>query len=63
MEPASETREKQEAWRNFKCFTIKIRREDLPTLNQRLKLYGYNTMTSLTKNFVLGKFPVITENS
>ena len=32
------------------------------TLNQRLKLYGYSTMTELTRDFILGKFPVITED-
>lgn len=63
MEPiVTETKEKQEAWRKFKCFTIKIRQDDLSTLNQRLKLYGYETMTQLTKDFIVGKFPVITED-
>lgn len=52
----------KEAWRAFHCFTIKIKKEDLPTLNQRLKLYGYNTMTELTRDFITGKFPVITED-
>lgn len=55
-------KEKQEAWRNWKCFTIKIKQEELPVLNQRLKLYGYETMTELTKDFILGKFPFITED-
>jgi intergrase/recombinase len=59
---ANESKEKQQAWRNWKCFTIKIKQEDLVTLNQRLKLYGYETMTELTKDFILGKFPVITED-
>jgi intergrase/recombinase len=52
----------KEAWRAFHCFTIKIKKEDLPTLNQRLNLYGYGTMTELTKDFILGKFPIITED-
>jgi intergrase/recombinase len=52
----------KDAWRNWKCFTIKIKHEELPVLNQRLKLYGYNTMTELTRDFITGKFPVITED-
>ena len=62
MVPMDVDQPKQEAWRNWKCFTIKIRKEELPLLNQRLKLYGYNTMTELTRDFILCKFPVVTED-
>ncbi len=62
MEPIVNEPRKQEAWRNFHCFTIKIRHEQLPVLNQRLKLYGYDTMTELTRDFISAKFPVITED-
>jgi intergrase/recombinase len=63
MEPnIIEAREKQQAWRNWKTFGVKIKHKDVPVLNQRLKLYGYDTLTELTKDFILGKFPVITED-
>lgn len=46
----------------WKCFTIKVRPNELAVLNQRLKLYGYETMTELTKDFMAGRFPPITED-
>jgi intergrase/recombinase len=63
MEPKPNViNDRREAWRNWKTFTIKIKHEDLPVLNQRLKLYGYDTMTELTKAFVLSRFPPINED-
>jgi hypothetical protein len=63
MEPVvKESKEKREAWRNWKCFTIKIKHEELPVLNQRLKLYGFETTSKMIRDFILGKFPVITED-
>lgn len=63
MEPLSEPKEQvATAWKNWKCFTIKIKPNELPILNQRLKIYGFNTTTELVKDFIAGKFPVITED-
>ena len=63
MEPIPNViNDRREAWRNWKTFTIKIKHEDLPVLNQRLKLYGFDTMTELTKALILGFFPVTTED-
>jgi intergrase/recombinase len=63
MEPLCEPKEQvATAWKNWKCFTIKIKPEELPVLNQRLKIYGFNTTTELIKDFIAGKFPVITED-
>ena len=47
---------------NWKCVNVKIKPEDLPILNQRLKLYGYETLGQLVKDFLISKFPPITED-
>jgi intergrase/recombinase len=48
-----------EAWKNI---NIKVRLNDLPALNQRLGLYGYETLGQLVKDFVVSKFPQLTED-
>lgn len=40
---------------------IRVRQSDMPTLNQRLRLFGFETMGNLSRDFILGKFPPITE--
>jgi len=61
-EPKQEKKQQNEAWRNWKSFTVKIKPDQLPVLNQRLKLYGYETTTEMIRDFIVGKFPVITED-
>jgi intergrase/recombinase len=41
---------------------VKVRREDVPILNQRLKLLGFETLGQLTKNIINGTFPHVTED-
>ncbi len=41
---------------------VKVRSSDLPILNQRLKLLGFDTLGQLTKELVNGTFPHITED-
>jgi intergrase/recombinase len=47
---------------NWKAMNVKVRIEDLPVLNQRLKLYGYDTLGQLVRDFLVAKFPPITED-
>ena len=47
---------------NWKCVNVKVKPEDLLILNQRLKLYGYETLGQLVKDFLNSKFPPITED-
>jgi intergrase/recombinase len=41
---------------------IKIREDELPILNQRLKLLGFETMGQLTKGIINSTFPHVTED-
>lgn len=41
---------------------VKVRREDIPILNQRLKLLGFETLGQLTKELINGTFPHTTED-
>ena len=47
---------------DWKCVNVKVRPEELAILNQRLKLYGYETLGQLVKDFLTSKFPPITED-
>jgi intergrase/recombinase len=47
---------------NWKCVNAKLRPEDLPVLNQRLKIYGYQTLGQLVKDFLICKFLPITDD-
>jgi intergrase/recombinase len=47
---------------NWKAMNVKVRIESLPILNQRLKLYGYDTLGQLVRDFLVGRFPPITED-
>jgi hypothetical protein len=47
---------------NRKSLTARIKPEDLPVINQRLKLFGFNSVNELVHDFIKGKFPQITED-
>ena len=47
---------------NRKSLTARVKPEDLPINNQRLKLYGFNSINELVHDFIKGKFPQITED-
>lgn len=44
------------------AMNIKVRREDIPILNQRLKLLGFETLEQLTKEIMNGTFQHVTED-
>lgn len=46
----------------WKTINAKVKESDLPILNQRLKLFGYETLGELVKDFISAKFPVLTED-
>ena len=46
----------------WKTVSARIRLKDLIILNQRLHIFGYNTLNELVSEFVKGKFPQITED-
>jgi intergrase/recombinase len=45
-----------------KSLTARVKPEDLPIINQRLKLYGFSCINELVHDFIKGKFPQITED-
>jgi len=47
---------------NRKSLTARVKPEDLPIFNQRLKIFGFNSINELVHDFVAGKFPQITED-
>jgi hypothetical protein len=47
---------------NRKSLTARVKPEDLPIFNQRLKLFGFNSINELVHDFIAGKFPQITED-
>jgi intergrase/recombinase len=46
---------------NRKSLTARVKPEALPILNQRLKLFGFNSVNEMVHAFIVGKFPQITE--
>jgi intergrase/recombinase len=46
----------------WKTVGVRIRSQDLPILNQRLRLYGFETLGQLVSDFLTTKFPPITED-
>ena len=44
------------------AINVKVRREEVPILNQRLKLLGFETLGQLTKELINGTFPHVTED-
>jgi intergrase/recombinase len=47
---------------NRKSVTARVKPEDLILLNQRLKLFGFNSVNELVREFITGRFPQITED-
>lgn len=45
-----------------KSITARLIPDDLPIFNQRLKLYGFDSLNALVHDFIKGKFPFITED-
>ena len=43
----------------FKTVGTKVKNIDIPILNQRLKIYGYQTIGELIHDFIKSKFPPI----
>lgn len=43
----------------FKTMGTKVKNIDIPILNQRLKIYGYQTIGELIHDFIKAKFPPI----
>ena len=46
----------------WRTVSARIRSKDLIILNQRLHIFGYNTLNELVSEFINGKFPHITED-
>ena len=46
----------------WKTVGVRIKSQDLPALNQRLRLYGFETLGQLVGDFLISKFPPITED-
>src|SRR5918999_640061 len=46
---------------NRKSLTARVKPEDLIIFNQRLKLFGFNSINELVHEFIAGRFPHITE--
>ena len=47
---------------NRKSLTARVKPEDLIIFNQRLKLFGFNSINELVHEFIAGRFPQITED-
>src|SRR5215204_3731305 len=47
---------------NRKSLTARVKPEDLIVFNQRLKLFGFNSINELVHEFIAGRFPHITED-
>src|SRR5215203_1022744 len=47
---------------NRKSVTARLKPEDLLIFNQRLKLFGFNSINEMVHDFIKGKFPQITED-
>jgi hypothetical protein len=42
---------------NRKSLTARVKPEDLVVFNQRLKLFGFNSINELVREFIAGRFP------
>src|SRR5918995_1055199 len=47
---------------NRKSLTARVKPEDIVVFNQRLKLFGFNSINELVREFIAGRFPQITED-
>jgi hypothetical protein len=43
--------------------TARLNQNDLLVFNQRLKLFGFNTLNEMVHDFIKSKFPIVTEDS
>jgi intergrase/recombinase len=46
----------------WKTVSARVKSRDLAIFNQRLRLFGYETLNELVGDFIVGKFPQITED-
>ena len=46
----------------WRTVSARIRSKDLIIFNQRLHIFGYNTLNELVSEFIKGKFPHITDD-
>ena len=53
---------KNKTTNEWKTVGVRIKSQDLPALNQRLRLYGFETLGQLVGDFLISKFPPITED-
>jgi len=42
--------------------TARLNQNDLLVFNQRLKLFGFNTLNEMVHDFIKGNFPIVTED-
>jgi hypothetical protein len=47
---------------NRKSLTARVKPEDLIVFNQRLKLFGFNSINELVREFIACRFPQVTED-
>src|SRR5215213_5890780 len=47
---------------NRKSLTARVKPEDLVVFNQRLKLFGFDSINELVREFIAGRFPQVTED-
>jgi hypothetical protein len=62
QEESSNNEQESGSSNTWKTINAKVKLQNLPLLNQRLRLYGYNTLGELVKDFMTIKFPPITED-
>src|SRR5690349_306556 len=48
--------------KTWKTVNAKVQEQDLSILNNRLKVYGFDTLGDLVKDFMAGKFPQVTDD-
>jgi hypothetical protein len=46
----------------WKTVSARVKSRDLQIFNQRLRLFGYETMNELVGDFIVGQFPQVTED-
>jgi hypothetical protein len=42
--------------------TARLNQNDLLVFNQRLKIFGFDTLNEMVHDFIKGKFPIVTED-
>jgi hypothetical protein len=46
----------------WKTVSARVKSRDIAIFNQRLRLFGYETLNELVGDFIVGKFPQVTED-